>query len=30
MAKQFNRNYIGLEISDEYCDIIKKRLNLTI
>jgi site-specific DNA-methyltransferase (adenine-specific) len=27
MAKKNNRNYIGIEISHEYCDIINKRLN---
>jgi site-specific DNA-methyltransferase (adenine-specific) len=27
MAKFNNRNYIGSEISKEYCDIIEKRLN---
>lgn len=26
MAKKNNRNYIGIEISEEYCDIIRKRL----
>jgi len=26
MAKKNNRNYIGIEISEEYCDIIEKRL----
>jgi len=26
MAKKNNRNYIGIEISEEYCDIINKRL----
>jgi DNA modification methylase len=26
MARQLNRNYIGIEISQEYCDIIEKRL----
>ena len=26
MAKQLNRNYIGIEISKEYCDIIEERL----
>jgi len=26
MAKLLNRNYIGSEISKEYCEIIKKRL----
>jgi site-specific DNA-methyltransferase (adenine-specific) len=26
MAKLLNRNYIGIEISEEYCDIIKERL----
>lgn len=29
MAKKHNRNYIGIEISKEYIDIINKRLNLT-
>jgi DNA modification methylase len=28
MAKKNNRNYIGIEISPEYIDIINKRLNL--
>ena len=28
MAKLNNRNYIGSEISKEYCEIIKKRINL--
>ena len=28
MAKKNNRNYIGIEISEEYCDIINKRLTL--
>jgi DNA modification methylase len=27
MAKKNNRNYIGIEISPEYIDIINKRLN---
>jgi site-specific DNA-methyltransferase (adenine-specific) len=27
MAKKNNRNYVGIEISEEYCDIIRKRLN---
>lgn len=27
MAKKNNRNYIGIEISQEYIDIINKRLN---
>ena len=27
MAKKNNRNYIGIEISEEYCDIINKRLS---
>ena len=26
MAKRNNRNYIGIEISKEYCEIINKRL----
>ena len=26
MAKKNNRNYIGIEISEEYIDIINKRL----
>ena len=26
MAKLLNRNYLGIEISQEYCEIIKKRL----
>ena len=29
MAKKNNRNYIGIEISEEYIDIINKRLNET-
>jgi len=28
MAKLNNRNYIGSEISKEYCEIIKERLNI--
>ncbi len=28
MAKKNNRNYIGIEISEEYCDIIRKRLSV--
>jgi len=28
MAKKNNRNYIGIEISEEYIDIINKRLSL--
>ena len=27
MAKQLNRNYIGIEISEKYYEIIKKRIN---
>ncbi len=27
MAKKNNRNYIGIEISEEYCDIIRNRLS---
>lgn len=27
MAKLNNRNYLGFEISEEYCDIIKQRMN---
>jgi len=27
VAKELNRNYVGSEISSEYCDIIKERLN---
>ena len=27
MAKLNNRNYIGSEISEEYCKIIEQRLN---
>jgi len=27
MAQKNNRNYIGIEISEEYIDIIKQRLN---
>jgi len=27
MAKQLNRNYIGSEISSEYCKIIDERLS---
>jgi len=30
IAKQLNRNYIGFEISKEYCDIIEQRLKLLI
>jgi site-specific DNA-methyltransferase (adenine-specific) len=30
MAKKLNRNYIGFEISKEYCDIAKQRLKLLI
>ena len=30
MAKNNNRNYIGIEISPEYIDIINKRLNFPI
>ena len=26
MAKQLNRNYIGIDISEEYLEIIRKRL----
>ncbi len=29
-AKRLNRSYIGFEISEEYCDIAKKRLEETI
>lgn len=29
MAKKNNRNYIGIEISEEYCNIIEKRLKAT-
>lgn len=28
MAKKNNRNYVGIEISEEYCDIIRKRLSV--
>jgi len=28
MAKKNNRKYIGIEISEEYIDIINKRLSL--
>jgi DNA modification methylase len=27
MAMNNNRNYIGIEISEEYCDIIESRLS---
>ncbi len=27
MAKYTNRNYIGIEISEEYCKITEKRLS---
>ncbi len=27
MAKKNNRNYVGIEISEEYCNIIRKRLS---
>jgi DNA modification methylase len=27
MAKQLNRKFIGIEISNEYLDIAKKRIN---
>jgi len=30
MAKKNNRNYVGIEISEEYCDIIRKRLASSI
>jgi DNA modification methylase len=30
MAKKNNRNYIGIEISPEYIDIINKRLTIDI
>lgn len=30
MAIQNNRNYIGFEISEEYCDIARKRLDTTV
>lgn len=30
MAKQLNRNFIGSEISEEYCLIIDKKLNATL
>ena len=30
MAKKNNRNFIGCEISQEYCDIIKERVNCDI
>ena len=30
MAKQLNRNFIGSEISEEYCSIIDKKLNGTL
>lgn len=30
MAKKLNRKYIGVEISEKYCEIAKKRLNKTI
>jgi len=30
MAKKNNRKYIGIEISEEYCNIIRKRLALTL
>ena len=30
MAKKLNRNYIGFEISKEYCDIAEQRLKLLI
>ncbi|MBI3436500.1 MAG: hypothetical protein HY056_15730 [Proteobacteria bacterium] len=26
-AKQLKRNYIGIEISDKYCEIARKRLS---
>jgi len=29
MAKQLNRNFIGIEISQEYLDIAKERINNT-
>ena len=25
-CKELNRNYIGIEISEEYCEIAKKRI----
>jgi DNA modification methylase len=28
MAEKLNRKWIGIEISKEYCEIIKKRLSL--
>lgn len=30
MAKKNNRNYIGIEISEEYCNIIRNRLSPTL
>lgn len=27
-AKKLNRNYVGMDISEEYCDLTKKRLDL--
>ena len=29
MAKKLNRNFIGIEISEEYCSIAKERINAT-
>lgn len=28
-CKELNRNYIGIELSDKYCDIARKRVNAT-
>jgi len=30
MAKKNNRNYIGIEISKEYCEVIKERVGCEI